>query len=86
VIKVGEIFETILKEVLKLLSEKLDVPTVFIVYIKSGIFFPMGQTVKLRDEHRNDMCLSEAISIVVDRYPHLRYTIYNTSSFIQNVL
>ncbi|KAJ4785232.1 hypothetical protein LUZ62_036478 [Rhynchospora pubera] len=43
VIKVGEIFETILKE-----------------------------TIKVRDEHMNDMCLLEAISIVLNKYPHLR--------------
>lgn len=43
VIKVGEVFETILKE-----------------------------TMKVRDEHRTDMCLLEAISIVFDKYPHLR--------------
>ncbi|XP_073012746.1 polyamine oxidase 5-like isoform X1 [Typha latifolia] len=43
VIEVGEIFERILKE-----------------------------TVKIRDEHANDMSLLEAISIVLDRHPNLR--------------
>ncbi|KAJ3692904.1 hypothetical protein LUZ60_011999 [Juncus effusus] len=43
VIRVGEIFEKILKE-----------------------------TVKVRDENTNDMCLLEAIAIVLDRFPDLR--------------
>nr|CAD1821170.1 unnamed protein product [Ananas comosus var. bracteatus] len=43
VIEVGETFERILKE-----------------------------TVKVRDEHANDMSLQQAISIVLERHPHLR--------------
>lgn len=73
--KVGETFERILEEVHSELIHALY----FFFYTSWRAFLAHSmvsvalQTVKVRDEQEHDMPLLQAISIVFERHPHLKY-------------
>jgi hypothetical protein len=74
--KVGLIFERILKEVDSCNSHTFYF-ALFCVHFQLtliySVIYVVFQTVKLRDEQEHDMPLQQAISMVLERHPDLKY-------------
>lgn len=72
VIEVGDTFKKILEEVKPFHFAHYGV---FLIILILNLIIWWLQTGKVRDEHTEDISVSQAISIVLDRHPDLRYLI-----------
>jgi polyamine oxidase len=75
--KVGKVFETILKEVFPPFSANNAHSIQVVIFLVIDLFFcnTCAQTEKLREETNEDISIAKAITIALERNPHLRFVL-----------